>query len=164
MTNPPVRISPEHLQDKPACLTKAALFAALFQALRHCPQERRDSILRLLENRLDSEYDDLDQKLVLLLDAANMSAKDRIYGLWLLYLSFFVHRRSQSGMQMWIGADLFSEDQSECLRMRGPGALLPDPMDLERELTILAQTVDDAASVKVSRVSPDQLSAIAQMP
>ena len=75
-------LSPSH--STPACSSEAALFAALFQALKHCAADQRDGILQTLEIRLDTAYDDLDEKAALLLTPNRMSVEDRVYGLWLL--------------------------------------------------------------------------------
>lgn len=164
MTNQPMPIPSPVRQDKSACPHRVALFAALYQALELCPPGKRGPILNLLETRLGSAYDDLNEKFNLLLDAGQMSATDKIHGLWLLYLSFIVYPQPQPGVQLWIGADLFSDDQHECLRLRGPATVLPDPHALEREMSILAwAAAHEKAEAEVSRVAPDQLSITVRM-
>lgn len=158
MTTPFAPIHPSGSQDKPACPSRAALFAALFQALGSCSSEQRSAVLDLLESRLGSAYDDLNGKLSLLLEPGAMSVEDKIYGLWMLFFSFLVHPQPRSGVQMWIGADLFGDDQRETMRLRGPADVLPEPLALERELAVLAAAISGTAQAKVERAAPDQLS------
>lgn len=158
MPSHPERASPHHGLTKPPLPRLAALFAALFQTLRYCPPERRGPILVLLETRLGSVHDDLEKKISQLLYADSMSQEDRIYSLWMLYMSFIHYPHARPGMQIWIGPDLFSDDQRACLRLRGPGADLPDPMVLQGELTILAQAVNKRAGAEIRQSGPEQLS------
>lgn len=148
-------LSPSH--STPACSSEAALFAALFQALKHCAADQRDGILQTLEIRLDTAYDDLDEKAALLLTPNRMSVEDRVYGLWLLYLSVVVFPRLDQEVQAWIGVDVFSNDRHECLRLRGAFASLPEPDSLERDLTMLARVFSPEAQAEARRTTPDQL-------
>ncbi|SMP39418.1 hypothetical protein SAMN06295888_101248 [Desulfonatronum zhilinae] len=133
----------------------AALFAALFQALEHCPPSRRSAVLDTLESRLGAVVDDLSTKLELLL-APGTPDRDRIHGLWLLYLSLVSQPRGD--VQMWIGPDLFSDDVENHLRLHlpegRPSAFRPG---LSEELETLAQTIVNSARVTLSRPGPGQL-------
>ncbi|WP_146164858.1 hypothetical protein [Desulfonatronum sp. SC1] len=154
--------SPSTCSDRPLTVSgndsrdiSAALFAALFQALRHCPPSRRSAVLDALESRLGEVVDDLSAKLESLL-APGTPERDRIQGLWLLYLSLV--SQSQGDVQMWIGPDLFSDDAESHLRLHLPegGASAFRPR-LPEELEILAQTVNNAARVTLNRPGPGQL-------
>ncbi|HDQ40079.1 MAG TPA: hypothetical protein ENN39_03500 [Desulfonatronum sp.] len=158
MTNPCAPAPLQPFPDKSTGSPQAALFAALYQTMHLCPSGRRSPILDLLETRLGSLYDDLNKKFSMLLDAPSMSLEDKIYGLWLLYLSFIVFPRHMPGVQFWLGADLFSDDQHECLRIRGPATALPESRALELDLSILAKAVNQKVMAKVRLVAPDQLS------
>jgi hypothetical protein len=160
MTNPFTHIPPNPCQNKAAGSPRAALFAALYQALRQCPAGQRGAILDLLETRLGSSYDDLRGKFAMLLDPVVMPPDDKIYGLWLLYLSFIACPQCLPEVQFWIGADLFSDDQKECLRLRGPATRLPESQALQEDLSILASTVNDKAMAEVRLVASDQLSVV----
>jgi hypothetical protein len=133
----------------------AALFAALFQALEHCSHDQRAQILNALEPRLGSVHDDLHGKLGLLLNSSGMSEKDRIQGLWLLYLSFVAYPRGD--VQMWIGPDLFSSDSGEYLRLQLPEAMLSSLQKLQEDMRILAQVVRSTVEVEISRSSSGHL-------
>lgn len=161
MTNSPDCSSPTRFRSRSASTHQAALFAALFQALQHCRPEVRGPILKRLETSLTWVPDHLEMKISKLLDPDALSVKDRIYGLWLLYLSVIYYPQRSPGMQIWIGPDLFSDDQRVCLRLRcGPDADFPGSKMLEGELTILAQAVNKRAAAEHRLTGPDQISII----
>lgn len=121
------------------------LFAALFQALRYCPPDRRLGILETLESGLGFVVHDLAVKLESLL-SSDASSRDRIQGLWLLYLSLELHHRAD--IQMWIGPDVFSDDDESHLRVFFPDNMPPAlKSGLVAKLEILAQSVTNTAGV-----------------
>ena len=133
----------------------AALLAALFQALGHCPPDRRSSILNALEARLGGTVDDLAAKLESLLKPGT-PARDQIQGLWLLYLSLVA--QPHGDVQIWIGPDVFSDDVENHLRLHLPGgASATFRPDLSEELETLAQTITKAAQVTLRRSGPGQI-------
>jgi hypothetical protein len=146
---------PEKSSEQAPRDISAALFAALFQALEHCPPSRRSAVLGALESRLDEEVDDLSAKLELLLTPGTPN-RDRIQGLWLLYLSLVSQPRGD--VQMWIGPDLFSDDLENHLRLHlpenAPAMFRPG---LSKELETLAQTISNTARVALSHPGPGQL-------
>ena len=148
-------VHPEKRSEQDPRDISAALFAALFQALEHCPPSRRSAVLGALESRLNEVVDDLSAKLELLL-APETPDRDRIQGLWLLYLSLVSQPRGD--VQMWIGPDLFSDDVENHLRLHIPEnkafAFRPG---LPEELEILAQTITNTARVTLRRPGPGQL-------
>lgn len=157
MTNSSERSCPVHARSGAGPSPQAALFAALFQALEGCGPDVRGPALKFLETRLPCAPDDLEKKFSLLLDRGAMPSQDRIYSLWLLYLSMFSQPQPRPEVQAWIGPDLFSDDQQTCLRLRGMDAELPGPKTLEGELTILAQAVHKKAVAVLRRTGPQQL-------
>jgi hypothetical protein len=136
-------------------IARAALFAALFQSLRQCPSDGRETLLNSLESSLGSAYDDLSGKLGQILDNPAQPKADQIHGLWMLYLAFIAH--PQADAQMWIGPDLFGQDDHECLRLQLPPATGPAMHDLEAQLRIVARTVDERAGVSCGRTEGGQV-------
>lgn len=143
-------------------IARAALFAALYQSLRHSPLAERETLLNNLESSLGSAYDDLSGKLGQVLDNPAQPTTDQIHGLWMLYLAFIAH--PQSDAQMWIGPDVFGHDDHECLRLQLPSVTGLAMQELEAELRIVARVVDARAGVRCARTEGGQVTVDLDLP
>lgn len=106
------------------------LLGALALSLRHCPSAVSETAA-YLETVAPGWYDDLEDKLAVLA-RPDLDESERIYSLWLFYVSVF---RPDTGGMAWLGPDMAGPDDEECLRLMGWSG---EAEGLARELALLA--------------------------
>lgn len=99
---------------------EAVLFAALVCGMAGAGPEAIRRAGALLESGLTTPYDDLHEKLAVIL-RPDLTDLERVLAAWLAYAAIL--RPETAGTQLWLGPAIVGDDEEEALRLGGLGGL-----------------------------------------